>query len=161
MGLFNSPTNPVRFRSIKSLGITTMLKAIFGIIIFFFFVSVLFLGIRFIFQSILNFMKTSQTEQKLPRYKNQIESHNSLIRSAESDHEIQFFDPTLNKITTLSGHLVKCYEEHQQLWIKLISLGQSAPKTIKVNNISMVENLLTKEILCNENSIEQYFKRFL
>ncbi len=148
-------------RSIKSLGITTMLKAIFGIIIFFFFVSVLFLGIRFIFQSILNFMKTSQTEQKLPRYKNQIESHNSLIRSAESDHEIQFFDPTLNKITTLSGHLVKCYEEHQQLWIKLISLGQSAPKTIKVNNISMVENLLTKEILCNENSIEQYFKRFL
>lgn len=138
-----------------------MLKAIFGIIIFFFFVSVLFLGIRFIFQSILNFMKTSQTEQKLPRYKNQIESHNSLIRSAESDHEIQFFDPTLNKITTLSGHLVKCYEEHQQLWIKLISLGQSAPKTIKVNNISMVENLLTKEILCNENSIEQYFKRFL
>ncbi len=148
-------------RSIKSLGITTMLKAIFGIIIFFFFVSVLFLGIRFIFQSILNFMKTSQTEQKLPRYKNQIESHNSLIRGAESDHEIQFFDPTLNKITTLSGHLVKCYEEHQQLWIKLISLGQSAPKTIKVNNISMVENLLTKEILCNENSIEQYFKRFL
>lgn len=148
-------------RSIKSLGITTMLKAIFGIIIFFFFVSVLFLGIRFIFQSILNFMKTSQTEQKLPRYKNQIESHNSLIRRAESDHEIQFFDPTLNKITTLSGHLVKCYEEHQQLWIKLISLGQSAPKTIKVNNISMVENLLTKEILCNENSIEQYFKRFL
>lgn len=148
-------------RSIKSLGITTMLKAIFGIIIFFFFVSVLFLGIRFIFQSILNFMKTLQTEQKLPRYKNQIESHNSLIRSAESDHEIQFFDPTLNKITTLSGHLVKCYEEHQQLWIKLISLGQSAPKTIKVNNISMVENLLTKEILCNENSIEQYFKRFL
>lgn len=148
-------------RSIKSLGITTMLKAIFGIIIFFFFVSVLFLGIRFIFQSILNFMKTSQTEQKLPRYKNQIESHNSLIRSAENDHEIQFFDPTLNKITTLSGHLVKCYEEHQQLWIKLISLGQSAPKTIKVNNISMVENLLTKEILCNENSIEQYFKRFL
>lgn len=148
-------------RSIKSLGITTMLKAIFGIIIFFFFVSVLFLGIRFIFQSILNFMKTSQTEQKSPRYKNQIESHNSLIRSAESDHEIQFFDPTLNKITTLSGHLVKCYEEHQQLWIKLISLGQSAPKTIKVNNISMVENLLTKEILCNENSIEQYFKRFL
>ncbi|MCO8069380.1 hypothetical protein NI468_02330 [Acinetobacter lwoffii] len=138
-----------------------MLKAIFGIIIFFFFVSVLFLGIRFIFQSILNFMKTSQTEQKLPRYKNQIESHNSLIRSAENDHEIQFFDPTLNKITTLSGHLVKCYEEHQQLWIKLISLGQSAPKTIKVNNISMVENLLTKEILCNENSIEQYFKRFL
>lgn len=148
-------------RSIKSLGITTMLKAIFGIIIFFFFVSVLFLGIRFIFQSILNFMKTSQTEQKLPRYKNKIESHNSLIRSAENDHEIQFFDPTLNKITTLSGHLVKCYEEHQQLWIKLISLGQSAPKTIKVNNISMVENLLTKEILCNENSIEQYFKRFL
>ncbi len=148
-------------RSIKSLGITTMLKAIFGIIIFFFFVSVLFLGIRFIFQSILNFMKTSQTEQKSPRYKNQIESHNSLIRGAESDHEIQFFDPTLNKITTLSGHLVKCYEEHQQLWIKLISLGQSAPKTIKVNNISMVENLLTKEILCNENSIEQYFKRFL
>ena len=108
-----------------------MLKAIFGIIIFFFFVSVLFLGIRFIFQSILNFMKTSQTEQKSPRYKNQIESHNSLIRGAESDHEIQFFDPTLNKITTLSGHLVKCYEEHQQLWIKLISLGQSAPKTIK------------------------------
>lgn len=148
-------------RSIKSLGITTMLKAIFGIIIFFFFVSVLFLGIRFIFQSILNFMKTSQTEQKLPRYKNQIESHNSLIRGAESDHEIQFFDPTLNKITTLSGHLVKCYEEHQQLWIKLISLGQSAPKTIKVNNISMVENLLTKERLSNENSIEQYFKRFL
>lgn len=138
-----------------------MLKAIFGIIIFFFFVSVLFLGIRFIFQSILNFMKTSQTEQKSPRYKNQIESHNSLIRGAESDHEIQFFDPTLNKITTLSGHLVKCYEEHQQLWIKLISLGQSAPKTIKVNNISMVENLLTKERLCNENSIEQYFKRFL
>lgn len=148
-------------RSIKSLGITTMLKAIFGIIIFFFFVSVLFLGIRFIFQSILNFMKTSQTEQKSPRYKNQIESHNSLIRGAESDHEIQFFDPTLNKITTLSGHLVKCYEEHQQLWIKLISLGQSAPKTIKVNNISMVENLLTKERLSNENSIEQYFKRFL
>src|SRR5690606_1560754 len=148
-------------RSIKSLGITTMLKAIFGIIIFFFFVSVLFLGIRFIFQSILNFMKTSQTEQKSPRYKNQIESHNSLIRGAESDHEIQFFDPTLNKITTLSGHLVKCYEEDQQLWIKLISLGQSAPKTIKVNNISMVENLLTKERLSNENSIEQYFKRFL
>ena len=148
-------------RSIKSIGITTMLKAIFGIIIFFFFVSVLFLGIRFIFQSILNFMKTSQTEQKSPRYKNQIESHNSSIRSAESDHEIQFFDPTLNKITTLSGHLVKCYEEHQQLWIKLISLGQSAPKTIKVNNISMVENLLTKERLSNENSIEQYFKRFL
>ena len=138
-----------------------MLKAIFGIIIFFFFVSVLFLGIRFIFQSILNFMKTSQTEQKLPRYKNQIESHNSLIRSAESDHEIQFFDPTLNKITTLSGHLVKCYEEHQQLWIKLITLGQNAPKTIKVNNISMVENLLTKERFSNENSIEQYFKRFL
>lgn len=150
-------------RSIKSIGITTMLKAIFGIIIFFFFVSVLFLGIRFIFQSILNFMKTSQPEQKqkLHPYKNQIESHNSLIRSAENDHEIQFFDPTLNKITTLSGHLEKCYEEHQQLWIKLITLGQNAPKTIKVNNISMVENLLTKEILCNENSIEQYFKRFL
>ena len=147
-------------RSIKSLGITTMLKAIFGIIIFFFFVSVLFLGIRFIFQSILNFMKTSQTEQKLPRYKNQIESHNSLIKNAEYDHEIQFFDPTLNKITTLSDHLEKCYEEHQQLWIKLISLGQSTSKTIKVNNISMVENLLTKERLSNENSIEQYFKRF-
>ncbi|RZJ21201.1 MAG: hypothetical protein EON51_12210 [Acinetobacter sp.] len=137
-----------------------MLKAIFGIIIFFFFVSVLFLGIRFIFQSILNFMKTSQTEQKLPRYKNQIESHNSLIKNAEYDHEIQFFDPTLNKITTLSDHLEKCYEEHQQLWIKLISLGQSTSKTIKVNNISMVENLLTKERLSNENSIEQYFKRF-
>ena len=150
-------------RSIKSIGITTMFKAIFGIIIFFFFVSVLFLGIRFIFQSILNLMKTPKTEQnqKIPQYKNQIESRNSLIKNAEYDHEIQFFDPTLNKITTLSGHLEKCYEEHQQLWIKLISLGQSTSKTIKVNNISMVENLLTKEILSNENSIEQYFKRFL
>lgn len=109
--------------------------------------SVLFLGIRFIFQSILNLMKTPKTEQnqKIPQYKNQIESRNSLIKNAEYDHEIQFFDPTLNKITTLSGHLEKCYEEHQQLWIKLISLGQSTSKTIKVNNISMVENLLTKE----------------
>ncbi|WP_180079924.1 MULTISPECIES: hypothetical protein [unclassified Acinetobacter] len=137
-----------------------MLKAIFWIAVFFFFISVLFYGIRFIFMTLMNFANSSKPKQST-KLIGKNGSTPSNMKSLKSDHEIQFFDPTLNKITTLSGHLVKCYEEHQQLWIQLISLGQSAPKTIKVNNISMVENLLTKERLSNENSIEQYFKRFL
>ncbi|MFW2077654.1 hypothetical protein ACG94X_07995 [Acinetobacter sp. ULE_I010] len=137
-----------------------MIKAIFWIVVFFFFISVLFLGIRFIFQTLMNLAKPSSSKKSKPEIKNEELSY-SANNSLEFDHQIQFFDPTLNKITTLSGHLEKCYEEHQQLWIKLISLGQSTSKTIKVNNISMVENLLTKERLSNENSIEQYFKRFL
>lgn len=137
-----------------------MLKAIFWIAVFFFFISVLFYGIRFIFMTLMNFANSSKPNQSTKLIGNK-GSTLSNTESLKPDHEIQFFDPTLNKITTLSGHLEKCYEEHQQLWIKLISLGQSTSKTIKVNNISMVENLLTKERLSNENSIQQYFKRFL
>jgi len=115
-----------------------VLKAIFWIAVFFFFISVLFYGIRFIFITLMNFANSSKPNQST-----------KLIGNKGS---------TFSNMESLKPE--KCYEEHQQLWIKLISLGQGTSKTIKVNNISMVENLLTKERLSNEKSIEQYFKRF-
>ena len=137
-----------------------MIKAIFWIIVFFFFISVLFLGIRFIFQTLMNLANPSNSKNSKPEIKKE-ELTYSANNSIEFDHQIQFFDPTLNKITTLCGHIEKCYEEHQQQWIKFRTLEKSMPKIIKVNNINQVENLITKEKLLTEQPIQQYFERFL
>ncbi len=68
-----------------------VLKAIFWIAVFFFFISVLFYGICFIFMTLMNFANSSKPNQSTKLISNK-GSTLSNTESLKPDHEIQFFD---------------------------------------------------------------------
>ena len=137
-----------------------MIKAIFWLIVFFFFISVLFYGIRFILVGIANLFRNEK----------QIVVHLSTVMRAEpetiaapntADHQLNYYEPVIDQNISDNGAIIKCYDEHGKLWIRFQPLGSNAIKTIKVEHVEKIKNLKTSEVKSNPVQITKYFQRFL
>ena len=134
-----------------------MIKAIFWIGIFFFFIAVLFYGIRYIFMSLSKLFQ----DQDHPRYQQQNNLPTKPSHVSLSSHYITFYNPTLDCEVNSYGEVIKCYREHDKLWIKFQSQEDNSIKTISIDHISAIENLKTKESKYQTAQIVEYFNRFI
>ena len=134
-----------------------MIKVIFGIAIFFFFIAVLFYGIRYIFIALSKLFQ----DKDHPKHPNQKKFPVKPSTVNLVSHHINFYDPTLNQKIEAYGEVIKCYREHDKLWIKFQFQDNAVIKTIPIEHISGVENLKTQESNYHPNQILEYFNRFI